>query len=120
MIKKIEILGTKYEVSDDLKKYVEKRLGKLDKYLPKDLKENAELYFTVVQINRPHGSKYEVSARIEAIKGEEVIAKDEVSNVFSGVDILEAKMLGQLRRIKTERDKSSAKRRGIWGFFKKK
>ena len=38
MIEKIDIRGNDYKVEESLKKYVQKRIGKLDRYLPKKRK----------------------------------------------------------------------------------
>ena len=40
MIEKIEINGNDYKVDESLKRYAEKRLGKLDKYLPRGSKKD--------------------------------------------------------------------------------
>ena len=40
MIEKIEINGNDYKVEEPLRKYVEKRIGKLDRYLPKASKKD--------------------------------------------------------------------------------
>ena len=38
MISQIEITGNKYEIDETTKKYTEKHIGKLDKYLPSHAK----------------------------------------------------------------------------------
>ena len=40
MIEKIELSGNDYRVEEPLKKYVEKRIGKLDRYLPRGFKKD--------------------------------------------------------------------------------
>ena len=40
MIEKIEISGNDYKVEEPFRKYVLKRIGKLDKYLPKKAKKD--------------------------------------------------------------------------------
>ena len=94
MIEKIEINGNDYKVEEPLKKYVEKRIGKLDRYLPK-------------------GSKKEL------IGGKVISARDECSNVFAGVDLVEAKLMGQIRRYKLEMQPHRQKR-GLKNLFRKR
>ena len=84
MIDKIEISGNKYRVEESFRKYATTRIGKLDRYL------------------RAHGNKYEISAAMEIPGGKVIAAKDESSNVYAGVDIIEAKLMGQIRRYKLE------------------
>ena len=56
----------------------------------------------VAQVDREHGNKYEISAAMEIPGGKVIAAKDECSNVFAGIDLVEAKLTGQIRRYKVE------------------
>ncbi|MFV0484657.1 MAG: ribosome hibernation-promoting factor, HPF/YfiA family [Candidatus Saccharimonadales bacterium] len=113
MIETIEVTGVKYKVEETFKKYAIKRIGKLDKYLPKKNRKDVVAKIVVTQINRPHGNKYEISAAIDVPGGKVIAAKDEASNTFAGIDIIEAKLMGQIRRFKTEKTNYDKK-----GFLK--
>ena len=102
MIEKIDISGSNYKIEDSFKKYAIKRIGKLDRYLPRGNKKDVVAKIVVTEVNRAHGNKYEISANLEIPGGKVISAKDECSNIFAGVDILEAKLTGQIRRFKTE------------------
>ncbi len=102
MIDKIEISGSNYKVSDSFRKYAEKRIGKLDRYLPRGNKKDVVAKIVITEVDRAHGNKYEVSAAMEIPGGKVITARDECSNVFAGIDIIEAKLKGQIRRYKTE------------------
>lgn len=102
MIEKIEITGNKYKVEESFRKYAQKRIGKLDRYLPRGNKKDVVAKIVVTEINRAHGNKYEISAAMEIPGGKVLAAKDESSNVFAGIDIIEAKLMGQIRRFKLE------------------
>ena len=102
MIDKIEITGNKYKVGDSFKKYATKRIGKLDRYLPRGSKKDVVAKIVVTEINKAHGNKYELSAAMEIPGGKVIAAKDESSNVYAGIDIIEAKLMGQIRRFKLE------------------
>lgn len=103
MINNLHLSGANYKIESGFKHYVSKRLGKLDRYLPRGHKKDAVLKVVVTEVDRAHGNKYELSAALEIPGGEVLAAKDEASNVFAGVDILEAKLMGQIRRFKTEK-----------------
>ncbi|MDR3297853.1 MAG: ribosome-associated translation inhibitor RaiA [Candidatus Nomurabacteria bacterium] len=113
MIENIEVTGVKYKVEETFRKYAMKRIGKLDKFLPKKHKKDVVAKIVVTQINRPHGNKYEISAAIDVPGGKVIAAKDEASNTFAGIDIIEAKLMGQIRRFKTEKTNYDKK-----GFLK--
>ncbi len=102
MIEKIEITGQNYKPTDSFRKYAEKRIGKLDRYLPKGYKKDVIAKIVVTEIDKTHGNKYEISAAMEILGGKVIAAKDESSNVFAGIDIIEAKLMGQIRRFKLE------------------
>lgn len=102
MIDKIEITGNKYRVEETFRKYAIKRIGKLDRYLPRGSKKDIVAKIVITEVNRAHGNKYEISAAMEIPGGKVIAARDESSNVYAGVDIIEAKLMGQIRRYKLE------------------
>lgn len=118
MIENIEVTGSNYKVEAGLTKYVEKRIGKLDRHLPRQNRKDVVAKIVVSQVNREHGNKYEISASLDIPGGKVIAAKDEASNVFAGIDLLEAKLDGQIRRFKTE--KTNHDKKGIFGRLLKK
>ncbi|MBQ3353279.1 ribosome-associated translation inhibitor RaiA [Candidatus Saccharibacteria bacterium] len=120
MIEKTEISGNGYKVDDSLKKYIEKRLGKLDKYLPRNAKKDVVLKVVVSEIGRNKNEKYMLSAAMEIPGGKVIAAKDECSNIFAGVDLIEAKLTGQIRRYKLEIQPHRQKRNWRNLFIKRK
>ena len=102
MIDKIDIRGDDYKVEEPLKKYVQKRIGKLDRYLPHGAKKDVVTKVVISEIGKSKGEKYNISVAMELVGGKVIAAKDECSNVFAGVDLVEAKLLGQIRRYKLE------------------
>ncbi len=118
MIEKIEISGSNYKPTDSFRKYAEKRIGKLDRYLPKACKKDVIAKVVVTEVDRAHGNKYEISAAMEIPGGKVLAARDETSNVFAGIDIIEAKLMGQIRRFKLE-NTPHLRRNPIKKFFKR-
>ena len=102
MIEKIEITGNGYKVEDGFRKYVEKRVGKLDRYLPRGYKKDVVVKIIVTEIGKTKGDKYEISVAMEIPGGKVIAARDECSNIFAGVDLVETKIRGQIRRYKLE------------------
>ncbi len=110
MIEKIEVTGNGYKVEDSLRKYAEKRLGKLDRYLPRTAKKDIVTKMIVSEIGKNKGEKFEISVAMDIPGGKVIAAKDECSNVFAGVDLVEAKLTGQIRRYKLESQPHRQKR----------
>ena len=120
MIEKIELSGNGYKIDEPFKKYVQKRIGKLDKYLPRNAKKDVVCKVVVSEIGKNKGEKYALSAAMEIPGGKVLAAKDECSNVFAGVDLVEAKLTGQIRRYKLETQPHRQKRNWRNLFIRKK
>jgi len=110
MIDKIEITGSGYKVEEPLRKYAKKRIGKLDRYLPRHAKKDVVCKVIVAEIGKGKNEKYEVSAAMEIPGGKVLAARDECSNEFAGVDLIEAKLTGQIRRYKAKQKPVHPKR----------
>lgn len=120
MIEKIEITGSNYKVEESLRKYIQKRIGKLDKYLPRGYKKDVVARVVVTEMNKTKGDKYEIAVAMEIPGGKMLNAKDECSNLFAGVDLVEAKLTGQIRRFKLEAQPHRQKRDWKSLFIKRK
>ena len=119
MIDKIEINGNSYKVEEPLRRYAKKRLSKLDRYLPRGFKKNVSIKVNVSEIGKKN-EKYEISAALDIPGGKMIAAKDECSNVFAGMDLVEAKLLGQIRRYKLEMQPHRQKKSWKSLFIKRK
>lgn len=99
MIENLTISGIKYELNDTTKKYVEKKIGSLDRYLPRHARKSASADVKIAQIDNPGGNKYEVEV-IMNVPDKVITAKDSTMNVLAALDIVEAKLSSQLRKYK--------------------
>lgn len=115
MLKFSDITGVKYSVDDQTRKYVEKRLGRLDRYLPRHARKTAQIEVKLKQIDKSHGNKYEVDATL-SIPEKTLRATDQAGNMLAAVDIVEAKLKGQIRRYRTESIPHLGKRRVLSRF----
>jgi putative sigma-54 modulation protein len=117
MIEAITITGLKVELDDSTRKYVTKKIGRLDRYLPKHARKSVSAEVILKEVNLDHGNKYEAEV-IMHIPDKTVTAKDNTVNVLAAVDIVEAKIVSQLHRYK-ELTSSHIGRRGVLGRFKR-
>ena len=101
MIASIDITGIKYEVDERVQKYVRRKIAKLDKYLPKHARKSVTADVKLKQVNRDHGNKYEAEIIIN-VPDKRLTAKDSTTNMFAAIDIVEAKLMSQLRKYKQE------------------
>ena len=112
----IHLTGRKFEIDEELHKYVEKKLGGLNKYLPRGHNNQG---MTVEIFKDPSGkedNKYKVTA-ILRVQGPDLIAETATINPHSAIDIVEQKLKIQIRKYK---EKHQPKRNNIkraWDKF---
>ena len=99
MIAAIEITGIKYDVDETTRKYVTKRLGQLDRYLPRHARSSVSVEVKLRGVNRDHGNKYEAEVLMQ-VPDQLLTAKDSTVNMLAAIDIVEAKIMSQLRKYK--------------------
>ena len=99
MIKSIDITGIKYDLDETTKKYVIKKIGKLDRYLPRRARSSVSAEVKLKEVNRDHGNKYEVEVVFQ-VPDKTITATDSTVNMLAAVDIVEAKIVAQLRKYK--------------------
>lgn len=99
MIASIDITGIKYDVNQKTHKYVIDKVGKLDKYLPGHARKSVTADVKLRQVNRDHGNKYEAEVILH-VPEKTIVAKDSTMNMMAAIDIVEAKLVAQLRKYK--------------------
>ena len=99
MIASIDITGIQYNVSEKMQNYVMDRVGKLDRYVPAHARKSLVADVKLRQVNRDHGNKYEAEIILK-VPEKTIIAKDTTMNMHAAVDIVEAKLIAQLRKYK--------------------
>lgn len=118
MITHIDITGVGgLSLDDKTKKYITKKIGALDRLTPRHARKSMTADVKVSEINRDKGNKYEVEVILN-VPDKTLTAKDSTVNIMAAIDIVEAKLAGQLRRYKTERVPHIGKRK-LLGRFKR-
>jgi putative sigma-54 modulation protein len=117
MIEAIDITGVKYDLDETTKKYVTKKIGRLDRYLPRHARKSVSAEVKLKQINGDHGNKYEAEI-VLYVPDKIITAKDSTVNMLAAVDIVEAKLVAQLHKYK-ETTIPHVGRRGMLSRFKR-
>lgn len=118
MIQSIAITGVKYDVDDTTKKYVAKKIGRLDRFLPRHARKSVTAEVKLKEVNRDHGNKYEAEVILH-VPDKQLTAKDSTVNMISAVDIVEAKIATQLRKYKELHIGHTGKTRSVLSRFKR-
>jgi ribosomal subunit interface protein len=99
MIKQLEIAGVHMQVGDDLRKYVTKKIGRLDRYIPKDCRESVHVEIKLKE-GKATGKKECTCELIMHLPHETLTIAETTVNIFAAVDIAETKLRYQLKRYK--------------------
>jgi len=99
MIERLQISGIHIKVEDDLHKYINKKIGKLDQYLPKHarLSTHGEVRLRAFRTKNRKLASCEV---VLHLPHDVIIIKETTLNMFAAVDIVEAKLKNQLKKYK--------------------
>lgn len=100
MITNVEITGVGDYSPDELtKKYIRRKIGLLDRKLPRHARKSAWAEVKLSQVDRDKGNKYEVEVALH-IPDRMLRASDSTMNVLAATDIVEAKLTSQLSKYK--------------------
>ena len=81
MISNITITGVHFTPDDTTKKYVQKKIGRLDRFLPRHARKSASADVKLSQVDQSHGNKYEAEIIIN-IPEKTITAKDSTLNIW--------------------------------------
>jgi ribosomal subunit interface protein len=99
MIKRLDITGVHMEVDDDLKKYVAKKIGRLDRFIPKGGRESVH-----ADIKLKEGKAKDKNERtcevIMQLPHETIAVKESTINMYAAIDIIETKLQNKLKKYK--------------------
>lgn len=118
MIQSITISGVKYTPDEQTKKYVIKKIGRLDRFLPRHARKTASADVKLRQVNRDHGNKYEAEIILN-VPDRHMTAKDSTVNMLAAVDIVEHKLATQLKKYKDSQVGHIGKTRAALSRFKR-
>lgn len=98
MITQIDITGIHYEAKDDIKKYTRKKIGRLDRFVPRHARKSIKVEVILKELKtKADRNQCEV---IIHLPEKMITAKDSTINMFAAVDIVEKKLKNQLTKYK--------------------
>ncbi len=99
MIQKMEIVGIHTEVDEDLHKYITRKIGRLDKYMPRHARESAHAEVKLKEVSSKKKNQYTCEVILH-LPQENIATKETTLNAFAAVDIVETKLKNQLKKYK--------------------
>lgn len=108
MIEKIEIEGIHMEVDANVRRYVLKKIAKLDKYMPKSAKESAHAE-VMLKTTKKRGNCCTCEVTLYLPK-ETINVQESTVNIFAAIDIVEAKLKNLIEKYKELHSSAKLKR----------
>jgi len=97
MIEKFEIKGVHSHVDDNLRKYVTRKIGRLDKYLPRHHRDSVHAIVELKEAKAKNKNRYTCEVTMHLPK-ENLNLHESTINMYAAVDIVEAKLKLKLKK----------------------
>lgn len=99
MLQKFEIHGVHATVDNQLRDYVSKKIGGLDRYLSRHCRDSAhgDVHLKEATQKKQKTSSCEVTLHLPK---QTIVVKESAVNMYAAVDIAEAKLRNQLQKYK--------------------
>lgn len=99
MIEKFELKGVHTTIDDNLHKYVQNKIGRLDKYMPRHHRDSVHAVVELKEITSKDKNKYACTAVLH-LPGEMITVTETTVNMYAAVDIVETKLKQQIKKYK--------------------
>lgn len=111
---KLEINSVHLELEDDLKKYVTKKLNKLEKYVPRHARESADANVMLKESHAKNKRQFTCEISLK-LPHETINVSESTLNIFAAVDIAEATLKNRLKKYKEKKvsERSGGKDRKV-------
>lgn len=111
MISQIDISSIHYEASEELKKYITKKLGRLDRFVPRHARKTMSIEVKLSELKtKSDRNQCEI---IISLPEQQLAASESTINMFAAVDIVETKIKAQLKKYKAVHGGNKQDHRGI-------
>lgn len=98
----LQVSGNNYDLNDNITKYVEDKIGDLDKYLPRKKREGVKGTVTLTNDQSGREDNQSICEANIWVKGATLEAREATSNMYAAVDIVEAKLKAQIVKYKAK------------------
>lgn len=117
MINKLQISGVHSDLTDEVESYVRKKIGPLDRYVPKKIRKSAHADVKLKQAS----AKKKLDCTCEVIvhlPGETITINETETTMLAAIDVAENTLKVRLKRYKDKHSVNSLQKRAIRRFFR--
>lgn len=118
MITKLEVSANNIELTPDIKKYIDKKIGRMDRFMSRHARKTAHAEVKLKGEKSKKNDKFTAEV-ILFLPNETLTAKESTLNIYAAIDIVEAKLRNQLRKYKEKTTNHKSDRKGILSRVRK-
>lgn len=115
MIDRLEISGVHSEIDDDLRKYVMKKIGRLDLYMSAYARKTAHAEVKLKE-NKAKKKQERTCEVILHLPHDTIMVKETTINIYAAIDVVEAKLKNRLKKYKEKHNSEKFHRRLLARF----
>ena|ERR1035437_9688347 len=101
MIERIEVTRVHATVDDDLEKYAHKKIGQLDRFTPRRARESLHAEIKLKE-GKAEDKRYCTCEVILHLPHETLTTSESTINMYAAIDIVETKLIQQLKKYKNK------------------
>lgn len=118
MIQKFEIHGEHTVIDEALRKYVTKKIGKLDRYIPRKGRPSAHAEVHLIE-DRKKKDNAHCTCRVELrLPKATIVIEEHALNMYAAIDIVEVKLKLQIQKYKDKHQNGKMSRK-IFGRLRR-
>lgn len=106
----MEISGVHSDIDQDLRKYVTKKLGRMDRYLPKKARPSAHIEVQLKESKAKDKNQCTCEVILH-LPHDTITIKETTLNMYAAVDIVETKLKNQIKKYKDKHSVGRVPRR---------
>lgn len=95
----LDVKGVRFDADERIQKYINRKLGKLDKYLPRVAREGLHGQVVLIEDDGKAKNRFTCEVTIH-VPHETITAKESTINMYAAIDIVEAKIKNQFVKYK--------------------
>lgn len=117
MLQKLEIHGVHKHNDQNLRKYIIKKIGKIDRYISRHSRDSARAEIRLSESKTKDDNHCTVQVTLH-LPQQKIIIKESALNMFAAIDIVEVKLKQRLKKYK-DLHTSGKTRRHLFGRFRR-
>jgi ribosomal subunit interface protein len=115
MITRLEITSIHMEIDDNLRHYVTKKIGQCDRFLPRRIRTSMHAEITLKE-EKSKERKICTCEVVMYLPHEVITTTESTINMYAAIDIVESKLINQLRKYKAMHTSPKLYRRVLAGI----